>query len=796
MTTMQQVEAAAKRLGTTGAVSWGVGFQRNLDKLKLAGQDMAAVQNSWIAMHDSIKQRNLKGALAKSEISNWKTQTLSHLAQARVGFSQQLGAIEKRAKSHGMRMRDYLKPALVMAGTYTLPYFGGMLGREALTASSERRREIFRQQTANIPSRAQDKIFDQAEALSIRYPSVPVTAAMEMARNAYTLMGDAERTNAVLEKMVQSFVALQSAKGAEAAVSQLVGLLRGLDNLGLNKGGQLGIDQVTGLIEAATKAAQVDPDFDAGAFFPFARRTKVAGPALSPDFLARASVYMQDMGPDTAGNALAMAFKAFVLEAVGSAGGKRYLAERNRIGIRGEHGLVDKEMFGANPDQWVLKYLIPALKKDGVDLSNDTAVAAAVGKLSGNTNATAFLTRIVTQREQIARWLSLMESAMGTDAADKARFNDPFVAWGGFKGALSNLSASLVPIDGIAAGLNKLADGINSLASVAQENPLLTSLGIGAAGYGTWKGGKWAVGKAADAFGLKSSALALDGSAAALTRAAVALGGSGVVDGGVAGGAAGKATKAGGGWASIGKSTALVAARLSLPVALTAAGYASSQEKKSQAWHDPRGYLAQFGKTPRNPVEEDFFREAAQRIADGMAPARAREGLDQKLHMYRTDPEMQRRLSEAYVGQEFGRAARRAAYDRLERLHFGNAMYGKAPVPMNKPGVLSDPFVGVPTSSYSAMNAPRMWHMLANAPSAKPSVDMADVETAKSEAVSAGSEMQQALGITATPKVDTTSIDNAISKARQLNTALGQAAAAASRAEANVGVQLRRSLSD
>ncbi|MHA6684203.1 hypothetical protein [Mesorhizobium sp. A556] len=210
------------------------------------------------------------------------------------------------------------------------------------------------------------------------------------------------------------------------------------------------------MVDAATRAAQVDPDFDPAGYFNFARRTKVAGPALSQDFLARASVYMQDLGADTAGNSLAMMFKAFVLEAVGSAGGKKYLEERDRLGIRKNGKLVDREQFGSDPDEWVLKHLIPALKRDGVDMTNDTAVATAVGKLSGNTNATALLTRMITQQEQIQRWLSNKDNAMGLDAAKDVRFEDPFVGWTGFKKSLENLSAALIPIDGINAGLNGL----------------------------------------------------------------------------------------------------------------------------------------------------------------------------------------------------------------------------------------------------------------------------------------------------------------------------------------------------
>lgn len=528
---MRDVESAARRLSTAGAGTWGVGFQRQLDKLKLAPNEIRQVEKSWIALHDSMKNRDLAKALRSSEIGHWKTHTVSTLAQGRAEIAAQLAGIERAAKTHATRMRDVMKLGLMPLGAYSVPFFGGMLGAEALTASSQRRREIFRYSMANVSDKDRDTLFNRSEELGQKYPSVPITAVMEMARNAYAVMGDGDRGAAVLERMVQSLVALQSVKGVDAAVSQLTGLLRGLDNIGSNADGAKGIEQVNAMIDAATKAAQVDPDFDPGAFFSFARRTKVAGPALSQDFLARASVLMQDMGADVAGNSLAMAFKAFVLEAVGSAGGKAYLKERDRLGIRKNGKLVDGELFGSDPDTWVLKHLVPALERDGVDLNNDTAIAAAVGKLSGNTNATGLLTRLITQREQTERWLKLMQNAVGTDVAEKVRLEDPFVGWEAFKTSLENLSAALTPIDQINAGLNGLADGINALAAAGKDNPLLTSLGLGAAGFGAYKGANFLGSKAFDLFGLKGSALALDGSAAALTRAAVALGGSAVADG-------------------------------------------------------------------------------------------------------------------------------------------------------------------------------------------------------------------------------------------------------------------------
>jgi len=710
---MRQVENAARRLGSAGVGSWGVGFQRQLDKLKLSAQEMKEVERSWIHLHDTMKSRSMADALQKNSIAHWKTNTVSVLAQGRAEMDRHFQEAEKSARSHANRMRDILKPGLVMLGAYTAPYLAGVLGIEALSASSERRREIFRQRMAGIPEKDRGQLFDRSEELGKKYPSIPITGIMEMSRSAYSVMGNTERANAILEKMVESLVVMQSARGPDAAGQQLIGLIRGLDNLGINKDGQVGIDDVMTMIDAATRAAQVDPDFDPAKWFEFARATKTAGPALSLDFLTRAPVYIQDMGDGATGNALAMAFRAFVLEAVGSAGGKKYLAERDRLGIRKNGKLVDADLFGSSPDEWVLKNLVPALQKDGVNLDNETEVAAAVGKLSGNTTATGFMTRIITQRAQVERWLKMMDEAMGTGAAKDVRAEDPFVGWESFKKSLENLSAALIPIDTINAGLNSLANGINALAAVAKDNPALAALGMGVAGAGLYGGGKFALGALADVFGLKSSAIALDGSAAALTRAAIALGGSAVTDGTPD---LKKGTK--GGW---GKLSGLAAVSLMGAWAML-----------TQSMGDTPGET--FDDQVKNQRQYREFLERLFGIGNSTNPAGT--------------PEVQSGL----------------ALDNARRSR-------EAGLPASTdtmPGKTADDL----------------------------DIGRTDFGSIVADSAAAGAAIQQNLSVTATPSVDSSAIDVAVQKARTLVGLLQQAGAAAARAQANVGAEMRRNFAD
>ncbi|WP_420408707.1 hypothetical protein [Hoeflea sp.] len=520
---LNSIEKSAKALGDA---PWGASFQQQLNKLGASRRELNEINTSWTRLQNTIKNQGLNKALAGSQIRAWKIATLSHLSQVRAGWKE----TEQSARRTARAVKEsFTKPALVAMGGYTGAYLAGVGIREGFTAGSERRREQFRQDMASLTEAEKAQIDARATDLSQRYPSISKTDVMEMGRVSRSMMGDTERGLAVLDRMVQSFVTLQSTKGGEVAIREVTGFLRGLDNLGVNKNGAEGVRQVNEMIEAMVKASQIEgADFDAGTFWSFAKRSKVAGPALEQEFLAITPALMQDLGSDTVGNMLAMAFKAFVLEAVGSAGGKKYLAERSRIGLRDENGLIDSELFGRNPIDWTRKYLVPALEKDGVDMSNETAVSKAVGKLSGNTNATGLLGRFITQAEQIDRLKMLYDQAMGIGASDLASTNDPFVAYKAFKSAMSDLSAAVLPMETIAKGLNGIAGAVKSLAQAFEDGDPLARAGV--------VGGA-AVGVGAPAFflskaiyGLITAGTNLNAAAVMLERAAIAQGG-GALDG-------------------------------------------------------------------------------------------------------------------------------------------------------------------------------------------------------------------------------------------------------------------------
>jgi hypothetical protein len=372
----------------------------------------------------------------------------------------------------------------------------------------------------------------KALGLSSKYPSIDATEILELQKVTYSLFGgDLEKSLALIEPLVKSFIADVTAVGVDKAGENMSSFLKAMDNLNVNEGPDGGVANIESILEGWTRAKQIEgKEIDIGDLLGFARRAKVAKYALSDDFLTYFLPSLgQDMGFDSLGDALSGAYQNLVTPSAGGTQGL-YVKRQQAIGLRDKNNsLVGRDLFATNPYQWTLEVLQPLLQKNGVDTANTAAVSEAVKKLMSNSKAAAMVTGWIEAQTQIEKNIALYKKAAGTSDVENARYKDPFAAAEALMASFRNLSAALVPMDAIASGLNTLADGINALAAAAEENPALTALGIGAAGTAAYKGTKFVAGKALDMFGLKGSAVALNGSAAALTRAAVALGGKGAL---------------------------------------------------------------------------------------------------------------------------------------------------------------------------------------------------------------------------------------------------------------------------
>lgn len=552
----QQFDSLNASAQKMASAPWGANIQAQFNRLGASAKDLDKIRAAWDALQSRIAAGGLTGKLKNNEIAGWRQSVVGDLTRVRAAMKQ----TESQAAAFRRGMSNAMKPIYTAAGLGTGAYVAGRLGRGGLTASSERQREYFRQEMAAVPGGEREQIATRASQLSQRFPSVDATQIMEMARNARNMMGDTPRGLAVLEEMVKGLVTLQSTKGTDAAGSEISRMLKGIDNLGQNSAGALGIENTKSIIDGMIKAIQIEgKDLDVGKLFDFARRAKIAGPGLDTNFIyGVAPAMMQDMTAEGFGTALSSAYKSFVVGDRSQAG-KTYMQAQERMGLRSglklntRGGVQDKGQFkgddllAKNPFEWVKQVLVPALENSGVDMKDDQAVTKAVSGLSANTNATGMLTRMVTQREQVERLINLYSKAMGTGAADSAAAKDPFVAYQGILSSLNNLSASVGEnvMPSIVTGLNALSGAINALGSGIQsaDPKVLLGLGAGGAALAGFTGYKMITGIAA----LAGAGPTLLTAGVQLQAAAAALGAGGAV--GAGGAAAGGAAAGGGaGW--------------------------------------------------------------------------------------------------------------------------------------------------------------------------------------------------------------------------------------------------------
>lgn len=462
-TSVEKIQRAAQQLNKT---TWGGSFEEKLRKLGTSAAEIDKLRVAWDSLHTSMTSRNLSKSMQAMEKSNFKTSALGYFAE--------IAAKAKEADTSIGNMHARLKDAVKDIATYgtigTIVYGGANAVRGGFNASAEYQREIFRQENANIPKVEQLKIAAEADRLTSLYPSAGITDVMEMARQARNMMGTTDRGLAILPDLVKSLVALQTSKGVDAAPAELSELLRGIDNAGQNVGGPLGIKQTQEIIAGLVRASQIEGrELDVGSLWTFMRRAKIAGPGFSTEFLANVvPALIQDMSAPGAGTALSSGFQAYMIgsNAVAS---KANLAEQERLGIRKNGKLVQGDLFAANPYEWSKQVFLKALEADGVDINDNAAIASATAKTSRNTPATAMITKMMQQREQMDRLIQQYREAAGPDSADAALAIDPFVAARGFVESLREVATSIKGMPEVTGILNSMTDGLQRFATALRE---------------------------------------------------------------------------------------------------------------------------------------------------------------------------------------------------------------------------------------------------------------------------------------------------------------------------------------
>lgn len=507
---VEAIERAANRLNS---MPFGGRFTSQLDKLGASASDLDRVRASWERLHSSIASRDLSKAAAKSEIENFKLATLGHFAAINSASQSQMRDVEKRTRAFSNNLQMIMKPALVAMGGYTGAYMIGVGARAGLTAASNEQRERARQHFAGLPEGEQKTIERMSEDLSIKYRTSQA-AAMEIMREARLAMPSADSAFGVAEEMIQAYKMMGLMFGPEESITGLRAFNKAMDNINITEDPEL----YKKMLNAYVKAQQVTgKDMDPEAYAQAIKYARTSGKVFSPEFLQNMLPFLiaESGGSDT-GTQLRATFDNFV----GGTATKQALGEQGRLGLRDDKGLKNAEDFARDPLKWVNDNIVPALEKDGVDMTSDVAISQAVQKFASNRLAREFIQRAITQRQVYLRLSEMMQGAVGLEGADDVDALDPFSAFKGFKDAFSNLAAAVMPAEQIAAGLNSLADGINALQQSWRDGDAMTKALIGG-GAAAGVGGVAYIGKLL--FDLATAGPALKGAAMSLEAAAVSL---------------------------------------------------------------------------------------------------------------------------------------------------------------------------------------------------------------------------------------------------------------------------------
>lgn len=747
--TMKDVENAARRLGKDGIKSWGIGFQKQIDNLRLTQQEIRKVEQSWAQLHRSMNSRNLARAMRQAEISHWKTNTISHLAQQRAAIENHFKKVENSARAHGLRMADIMRAAYVSLGFYTGAYGGGMVIREGFKEASERSRVEAENHFRGLNESERGKIESAADEISGRR-RVSKTDVMEVAADAAMNFPNTDAALTTLDTQVSAFKVWANTYGEETAIGYLRAFNRAMDNINVTDP-----EEYKGMLDNFMKAWQVTgKDIDPSDWAMAIKYARSSGKVFGHDFLSRVLPFvMAETGGSDAGTQMRAIFDQFIVgraskEAIDAQDqyGLRTGVTRNKKGVVQNKGeLIQGDLFAENPLKWFHDVLLPAMKEKGVNTDDPLELAQEVGKLTNNRLASDSVVKALFGWDQLQRQLEeRFPNAVGLDAADLMDSLSLSSAVDSLVSAFGNLSAALIPVQSVInPGLNALADALNYLAAQAKDNPLWTALGIGGTAAGVVAGGKMAAGKLADLFGLRSAAVELTVAAKMLQQAAGAQAGTDGPWGDVPGGKNKRSFRE-----MVGRQgwilTLIDLANNPefLPTPITDAD--RNEMRRMQTFAGPRGQRAEATRDGIDPNQG--IRDAV--MGEDTPPSREPSAIEQIFH----DP------------------SRRGDLDPSTRLR-GEDVFPKKP--------RADLSLPSPTGTIDSM--------------------LAGMDRLKQEAENTGSQVKSSLEVQATPNINLGPLQQAVNLAQQFLSLIKQANASVSASPAtasNAGRQMRRNMAD
>lgn len=517
----KEIAGSAKALNDIKPVKGGLGFglsDETLAKFKLTQKQLEQVRKSHLDFQAALRSGGSIKASRFFEMNDmWAKKTLADLRMVRASMDE----TERRQARLHRGLAGGARMAAGALGVGGAAYVAQRAGRATVVAGAVSMREDARDYLAGMSPEDSARIKTGAMGLSAQYNSLDASTLHERLRDTAMSMRSTEKAMALGDTIARGQVVMQSLVGRERATEQGRQFFKGLDSLGKN----MDPAEVRTLFDGYVKAQGVEGnDMNLGDLLSVAKLSKSAGATLDNRFLMSvAPGLMQDMSAARLGTALGSSMS----QVIGGRATKTSKAVQQEYGLRdgkGEFRNAGEVM--ANPFDYTMNRLIPALQKKGVNVDDNIAVTKAISKLFSNQMVADLFNKMITQREQYKAKGDQYNRSPGLSAAPELGKRDPFVAAEGFVAQLRNMAVTLTEpaFPAATAALNGLSKAMATLSQTYSEETGVgkaTMLGMGGAatGYLGFKGLQMAKG----AYQWFTGTGALNGSAALLSKSAAEL---------------------------------------------------------------------------------------------------------------------------------------------------------------------------------------------------------------------------------------------------------------------------------
>lgn len=456
-------------------------------------------------------------------------------------------AAMERQESRASRLRAKIGEVAGVLGMVAGP--GILHGtREAVKSGASVQSRVTQMRAAGIPESEIKTQLGTSADLAAKYTNVGRADILERYKELRSVLLHPEEAAELIEPTIRTNAALNALDTSGHMAEGLPFAIKGAEVLGLAQHP----DRYLAYLDAFVKAQQVmGKTITPEQIFEFAKYSKASGAGLSDRFkMTTALSLSQEMGGNTTG----VSVDQFVKQIVGGFQGNLHSAAKEFValglasaddfeksktgtikGLKPGRHVHGYQLAQSDPDDWVYKYLIPALNAHG--FTTQEAQIGQVRRMFPSARAADVVSKLITQRASFENHALLYAQAKGLGAIGLNQ-SDPFVALNSLTTSLESFAGTVTsPImEKASAVLSGMASTIGSWGAAFEKfskaNPLTSQIIGGTAIAGGAVGGGVLtynlLSGVLGGFGLKSSAAALDGSAAALTAAAEALGGAGV----------------------------------------------------------------------------------------------------------------------------------------------------------------------------------------------------------------------------------------------------------------------------